>query len=178
MRNTEDDSVLNMKTQADYNILSIPEDKKNEIKSMKVTLTLRKKSDYNVKLPIAPFLDTDSLKLYKNTTEGGELTKDNTNSTATDFVYYVNCTKNDFTGNIYHIPINFAVYTGDNDNFEDKTYGDENSTHLYYSNYMVKVNVELYDGLNATGTKITGSDANNHIIYTNAKMYYDIVPNS
>ena len=42
---------------------------------------------------------------------------------------------------------------------------------------MVKIEVELYDGIEGTGTRITGSDVNNHIIYTNAKIYYDIVPN-
>ena len=179
VRDTDDDSILDMKTQADYNILNIPEDKRNDIKSMKVTVTLRRKADYEDtgKLPIEQFLVPDSLTLYQKEIGDDRFTK--MTSTDTDFVYYVNCTKNDFNSNIYRIPINFSVYTGDNNLFANKTYmvGEE-TKNIYYSNYMVKINVELYDRLNATGTKINGSEANDHIIYTNARMYYDIVANN
>lgn len=191
VRNTDDTSVLPMKTQADYNILNLPEDAKDKIKSMKVTVSLRRKEDYEDtgKLPIEEFLVPDSLTLYQKEIGDNTFTKMESISTDTEFSYYVNCTKDDFTGNIYYIPINFSVYTGDNNNFEDTTYEtdiydedtDTTSTEYsnrFYSNYMVKIEVELFDGENANGTRIVGSDVNNHIIYTNAKIYYDIVPNS
>lgn len=179
VRDTDATSVLNMKTQADYNILNLSEEAKDSIKSMKVTVSLRRKSDYEDtgKLPIEQFFVPNSLTLYQKevkTLNPATFTK--TTSTDTDFVYYVNCTKDDFTGNIYYIPIYFQVYTGDNSKFENTTYG--GSTHRYYSNYMVKIKVELFDGTDGNGTLIPGSDIDDHIIYTNARIYSETVPST
>ncbi|MBR6384717.1 MAG: hypothetical protein IKS03_01125 [Ruminococcus sp.] len=179
IRDTEETGIVDMKTKADYNILNLTEDAKEKIRSMKVTVSLRRKANYedSGKLPIEQFLVPNSLKLYKKEIgNNNEFTK--ITSTDTDFSYCINCTRNDFTGNIYCIPINFSVYTGDNNKFENTTYGENSDIYRFYSNYMVKINVELFDGENAAGTRIVGSDVDNHIIYTNAKIYYDIVPNS
>jgi hypothetical protein len=172
-------SVLNMKTQADYNILNLSDEAKESIKSMKVTVSLRRKADYEDtgKLPIEQFFVPNSLTLYQKEIDAeNQDTFTKTTSTDTDFVYYVDCTKDDFSGNIYYIPICFQVYTGDNNKFEDTTYGA--NVHRYYSNYMVKIKVELYDETEGNGKMIPGSDIDDHIIYTNTKIYSDIVPNS
>ena len=176
-RTTVEDSLLHMKTQADYNILNLTEDAKDKIRSMKITVSLRRKVDYEDtgKLPISPFIADDSLVLYQKEIGDATLTKITASSTSTDYVYYVNCTRSDFVGNIYRVPINFSVYTGQNNSFENKTYN-SGADHMYYSNYMVKLNAELYDAEGATGNMIIGSDVEDHIIYTNAKIYYDIVP--
>ena len=49
-----------------------------------------------------------------------------------------------------------------------------NETNKYYSNYMVKAEIKLYN----TEGEIPGSDAGDHVIYSNAKIYTDWIDNS
>ncbi|MBR4626631.1 MAG: hypothetical protein IKO47_02840 [Ruminococcus sp.] len=162
-RKTTDDSKLHMQTQADYNIQNLSQGAKDSIASIEVRVTLRSKyGDYGDSLPINEFIDSLSLNA---------LAKDNEHSTDTSFVYTADVTKDNFTNDNLSIPITFDVYTGENDNFEKTTYG--SGTHRFYSNYMVRLDVQLKD---SGGKLVNGSDTDDHIIYSNARIYYDLVP--
>ena len=68
----------------------------------------------------------------------------------------------------YTFYVDYSVYTGKKSGsttwFEDRT--------RMYQNYMVKLTVELLDDEDEV---MPGSNPNNHVIYTNARIYPDIV---
>lgn len=161
------DATGSMRTLITYNVKNV--DKADTATGMKLTLKLYQKGEYettNCELPIADYIT--GLTVAKKTENLSSPTNNNIKvyeydigSPKTSLVY-------DEDNMIYKIPINFSVYTGANDGFELKK--DENDDpYMKYSNYMIKAQIVLY---NANGD-IIGSDANDHIIYTNAKIYSD-----
>ena len=174
------DAELPMKTLITYNVKNV--DKADTANRLDLTLKLYRKGQYeseDAKLPIAEYIDvreetvdgeTNTSKLtVKNKSDTGiQLTTDNT----TSYVYQIDSPKTalvyDSDKMIYQIPIDFSVYTGGNDNFENAK-NNSNEAYKKYSNYMLKAEIVLY---NADGA-IIGSQANDNVIYTNAKIYSD-----
>lgn len=174
------DAELPMKTLITYNVKNV--DKADTANRLDLTLKLYRKGQYeseDAKLPIAEYIDvreetvdgeTNTAKLtVKNKSDTGiQLTTDNT----TSYVYQIDSPKTalvyDSDKMIYQIPIDFSVYTGGNDNFENAK-NNSNEAYKKYSNYMLKAEIVLY---NADGA-IIGSQANDNVIYTNAKIYSD-----
>lgn len=138
--------------------------KRRDARYMKVEIELSDKNNsYATPLNIATYLD--QLQLLSNA--GNSITKSNDDSTATKYVYKIplSSIKEMGTGTYeYEVPVNFGVYTGEGDAFQDRN--------LTYSNYRVFVSVSLLD---ENQNKLPGSDASDWIIYTNAKVFRDIV---
>lgn len=152
-----------LKTRADYSINKLTTETKASISSIRVTVKMFTKADsYDPDNPltIEDYIDVSTLT-FPNT-----YSKDTSNSSGEAYVYTAPITYSDFTNDVLHIPINYSVYSGKNNQFEAASPGKQ------YSNYMVHLDVELYD---SSGKLITGSDVDSHLIYTNAKVCYDIV---
>lgn len=164
----------NIKTLAAYDVIQLSQ--ADNAGSMKITATLRRKDDYDTAIKIPDYIKADSFVL-KNA-DGESIAKDSV-STDKAYVYIINKPMEvldfDPDSKIYEIPIDFAVYTGVNENFENKTSIEDGA---FYSNYMVKLELELYTGKDGKGEAITGSYAGDHVIYTNAKVMTEIVPQS
>ena len=178
------DALLPMKTLITYNVKNV--DNADAANKMKLTLKLYRKGQYEIadaELPIAEYIDvrdtvdgeTNTAKLtVKNKSETGiSLTTDNT----TSYVYQIDSPKTvlayDPDKMVYQIPIDFSVYTGGNDNFENAK-NNSNEAYKMYSNYMLKAEIVLYNGDDPIG----GSQANDNVIYTNAKIYSDWIDNA
>ena len=67
----------------------------------------------------------------------------------------------------YLFPIEYTVYTGD-EKFNNETGG------LMYSNYKVSVHAEMWSAITG-GTESDPSNADNYLIYTNAKVDPDVI---
>lgn len=65
----------------------------------------------------------------------------------------------------YLFPIEYTVYTGD-EKF--------NNDGLMYSNYKVSVHAEMWSAITG-GTESEPSNADNYLIYTNAKVDPDVI---
>ena len=65
----------------------------------------------------------------------------------------------------YNFPIELTVYTGD-EKF--------NNTGLMYSNYKISVHAEMWTALMG-GTESDPSNADSELIYTNAKVYPEVI---
>lgn len=74
--------------------------------------------------------------------------------------------------NVYKIPINFKAYTGYNNKFEQ--INDDDEMDMEYSNYRITVTVGLLEKSVDTSV-LTNSAADDHVIYTNARLISDIV---
>lgn len=74
----------------------------------------------------------------------------------------------------FYIPINFKVYSGNNETFEDMNFGDDPKD-MQYSNYKVNVTVGLLKTHSTTEAMLTNSDGEDHIIYTNAKIHSEVI---
>ena len=74
-------------------------------------------------------------------------------------------------GNIFSIPINFKAYGGKNNNFEGKN---SSSYDMEYSNYKVEVTMGLLENKNDNNW-LQNSDKKDHIIYTNARIYSNVI---
>jgi hypothetical protein len=68
----------------------------------------------------------------------------------------------------YLLPIDYTVYTGD-EKFNAEAGG------LMYSNYKVSVHAEMWTAI-AGGTESDPSNADNYLIYTNARVEPDVIP--
>ena len=76
------------------------------------------------------------------------------------------------TAGEYYIPINFKAYSGNNASFEQKNSA---SNDMEYSNYKVLVTVGLLETNNLNESPLPNSGAQDHIIYTNAKLYSEVI---
>ena len=179
-RELSDMEILNgyvdMKTLATYNVVQLADSDVADAQSMKITLTMhRKEADgsYNTeeKIAIADYIKADTL-MFRNKRD--EVLTKSGSSTADTFVYVVNDPINvldyDADNKLFKIPVTFAVYTGSNNTFE--------GSGRYYANYMVHLEVKLYDGENAGGNLIGGSTADDHVIYSNAKIFAEVIDTS
>ena len=79
----------------------------------------------------------------------------------------------------FEIPVEFRVYSGAGEHFERRTVAAENpddvpiAAPLTYANYRVKIKAHLLD---SNKRRLDGSEAFDHMKYTNAKIRQDIVP--
>ncbi len=166
-RETIEDSRIALKTRADYIITDMNAESKSSISKIKVTLKMYTKADNyanNNPLTILDYIDTSTLTLSRDPSATNNYSYDSDTLNAKAYEYTANITAADFTNDTLIIPINFSVYTGKNNNFE--------GANKQYSNYMVHLDVALYDSKNVL---ISGSDVDSHIIYTNAKVCCEIV---
>ena len=175
------------KLNAVYNVSNLSD--AGNAHSMKLTVTLRKKDDYDTTINIADYIDDLNL-YYWDSTAGENHTgayvpfSDNTETITADELQYNKITSNetnareytyivtnpysvldyDEDSKRYQIPITFAVKSGD-------------SFTGQYSNYMIRLDVALYTDYTASSdaTKVDGSYDNDHVIWTNAKIIPRIV---
>ncbi len=112
---------------------------------------------------------TDATVVYRDDTSGSKYT----------FILKRSLVDSSVATNVYTIPINFTVYTGDNTSFEQKNGGG-----LQYGNYKVKLSTTLLNSYTETTTNgittlsldtIGKSNANDYVIYTNARVYADLI---
>ncbi|MDO5147906.1 MAG: hypothetical protein Q4D76_00770 [Oscillospiraceae bacterium] len=166
--------LVTMNTLATYSVGTL--EASDKAKSMKITITLSKKDNYGTTLPIDAYIKSGTLKLMNAKNE--ELTKAASSSTQ-EFVYIITNPKQNLSYyedtqiKKYEIPVTFSVYTGNVPDTVNQLEGFEDRG-LEYSNYMVKLKVELfYD--EGTTDRIAASESIDHIIYTNSKIYSDVV---
>ena len=157
-----------MKLNAVYDVSDLSE--AGTANSMKLTISVRKKADYNTKLEIDDYIT--SLKLYaeddKEFAQSSHASYITINETAgaVEYTYIIQNPTSyldyDAAAQIYHIPITYSVLTGSN--FSGQ-----------YSNYMIKLEAEMYTDTEATAAnRINGSHDDDHVIWTNAKLLYDV----
>ncbi len=138
--------------------------------SMKLTVSVRKKADYNTKLEIDDYIT--SLKLYAEDNEEfaqsshASYISINETTGATEYTYIIQNPTSyldyDAAAQTYNIPITYSVLTGSN--FSGQ-----------YSNYMIKLEAELYTDTAATAAnRINGSHDDDHVIWTNARILHEV----
>ena len=167
----ESDTRFPMKTLVTYNTKNI--NKADTADKMELTITLYRKDHYdndNYKLPIAQYIDKETMKVYKKAQNNQNVYAANPADDANNldsYSYTINDPRTEMKcdDETYSIPIDFSVYTGANSGFEEAK--ENNETYKYYSNYMVKVEIKLYAG------NVLLSTDNDHLIYSNAKVYSD-----
>lgn len=163
------DAELPMKTLITYNVSNV--EKADTATRLDLTLTLYRKDNYEGSaLPLGQYINPSTLVVKDKNLDGVDMTTDNTYS----YVYQISAPMSsldyDEDTMTYSIPIDFSVFTGANDGFEKAKDG-ENLPYKYYSNYMVKAEVVLYNGDVRNGS----SYADDHVIYSNAKIITDWV---
>lgn len=163
------DAELPMKTLITYNVSNV--EKADTATRLDLTLTLYRKDNYEGSaLPLGQYINPSTLVVKDKNLDGIDMTTDNTYS----YVYQISAPMSsldyDEDTMTYSIPIDFSVFTGANDGFEKAKDG-EDQPFKYYSNYMVKAEVVLYNGDTRNGS----SYADGHVIYSNAKIITDWV---
>lgn len=163
------DAELPMKTLITYNVSNV--EKADTATRLDLTLTLYRKDNYEGSaLPLGQYINPSTLVVKDKNLDGIDMTTDNTYS----YVYQISAPMSsldyDEDTMTYSIPIDFSVFTGANDGFEKAKDG-EDQPFKYYSNYMVKAEVVLYNGDTRNGS----SYADDHVIYSNAKIITDWV---
>lgn len=163
------DAELPMKTLITYNVSNV--EKADTATRLDLTLTLYRKDNYEGSaLPLGQYINPSSVVVKDKNSNPVSMTNDNT----TSYVYQISTPMSsldyDEDTMTYSIPIDFSIFTGANDGFEKAKDG-ENQPYKYYSNYMVKAEVVLYNGDVRNGS----SYADDHVIYSNAKIITDWV---
>ena len=163
------DAELPMKTLITYNVSNV--EKADTATRLDLTLTLYRKDNYEGStLPLGQYINPSTLVVKDKNLDGIDMTTDNTYS----YVYQISAPMSsldyDEDTTTYSIPIDFSVFTGANNGFEKAKDG-EDQPFKYYSNYMVKAEVVLYNGDTRNGS----SYADAHVIYSNAKIITDWV---
>ena len=163
------DAELPMKTLITYNVSNV--EKADTATRLDLTLTLYRKDNYEGSaLPLGQYINPSTLIVKDKNFNSVSMTTDNT----TSYVYQISTPMSSLEYDVdtmtYSIPIDFSVFTGANNGFEKAKDG-ENQPFKYYSNYMVKAEVVLYTG----NTRIGPSYADDHVIYSNAKIISDWV---
>lgn len=167
-----------IKTLAQYDTHSL----KNSGDYIEFSLKLSKKSDYSEDLAIGTYIKslkitgTNNDLIFDSDTMANGSFKSFSGTkylivTRTDTEYkirvhkdYVRKQGSDDSGR-YLFPIEYTVYTGD-ENF--------NNDGLMYSNYKVSVHAEMWSAITG-GTESEPSNADNYLIYTNAKVDPDVI---
>lgn len=161
------DTELPMKTLITYNVANV--EHAEDATRMDLTLKMYRKDDYEGSpLPLEQYID--HLIVKDKNLDAVPMTTDN----STSYVYSINEPMDTLDFNedtmTYFIPIDFSVFTGANSGFEGAKDNNE-ELFKYYSNYMVMAEVVLYIDDTAMGA----SYADDHIIYSNAKIITDWV---
>lgn len=138
-----------------YNVANLPQSALDKATQVKFTLSLEKKNDdgngYTQVDNMGDYLT--NVKLYG---------KDSTELIGTSYVYTVKKDSLTYESGSYVVDTVFNVITGNE--FENKGYT--------YANYKVKLTAELLD---ASGNAIANSDCSDYIIYTNAKIFTEMI---
>ena len=145
---------------------------KSRANYLKIMIKLSKKSNYNNALDIPTYL-TD-FALYDNNGHPIVSNDENTinlNNPSKVYTYIVPKSTVQISDDVYSIPIKFKAYSGNNSSFETKS-GDP-SPDMQYSNYKVEVTAGLLE--NKNGEWLPNSYKTDHVIYTNARIYSDII---
>ena len=140
-----------------YNVANVPEADLNRAEKVKLTLSLYQKDNEKVynQVDIDQYLTDVKIN-------GNKITQ----TTAADKnVYSVELKKSDLKleANSFEIPTSYSVITGDE--FEQ-------SRVKMYANYKVKLEAQLLD---SGGGSIDNTICSDYIIYTNAKIYTDMI---
>lgn len=167
-----------IKTLAQYDTHSL----KNSGDYIEFSLKLSKKSDYSEDLAIGTYIKSLKIRgtnndlIFDSDTMANGSFKSFSGTkylivTRTDTEYkirvhkdYVQKQGSDDSGR-YLFPIEYTVYTGD-EKF--------NNDGLMYSNYKVSVHAEMWSAITG-GTESEPSNADNYLIYTNAKVDPDVI---
>ncbi|MBP5223333.1 MAG: hypothetical protein J6Z35_09275, partial [Lachnospiraceae bacterium] len=164
--------VGDIRTLATYDISRLG-DAGRSAESMKITLHISRKDDYTEYLDIYDYLVRNTLVLQDkngNSIKADAAVSADETTDPEEFVYIISDPQSvlryDADSLTYQIPVLFSVYTGRNGDFEE--------LNKYYSNYMVSLEITLYTQDHAVG-EIGGSAQKDHVIYTNAKLYSDVV---
>lgn len=159
----------------------------SEADYVKISIKLSKKSSYGTALDIPTYLrdfkildkNGDVVEQIDDNPDTEETNEDNDITVKTEsnvIIYIVPKTLLESSENIYTIPIQFGVWSGSNEKFEDKNSAEYD---MQYSNYKVLVTVGLLGTDLETGalieTPLNNSDKSDHIIYTNAKLYSEVI---
>ena len=168
----------------------------SEANFVKISIKLSKKSNYNTSLPIGTYLND-----FKVLDNGGDVIEQNDDDPETEgvnesnnvivttdsedpnvYVYIVPKAMVESSENIYSIPIHFRAWSGNNSHFESINgltidEEDENSAtyDMEYSNYKVQLKVGLLKTNNPSETPLKNSEKTDHIIYTNARLYSEVI---
>ena len=164
----DEDGNSEVKLNAVYDVSDLS--KAGTANSMKLTISVRKKADYNTKLEIDDYIT--SLKLYAEDKKGFSQSLHASNITineatgATEYTYIIQDPTNsldyDVAAQTYYIPITYSVFAGNKFNGQ-------------YSNYMIKLEAEMYTDTSATAANmINGSHDDDHIIWTNARILHEV----
>ena len=172
----------------DYNL-------KNRAHYLKMMIRLSKKSDYTAALDIPTYLKDFEVKDNNGDPivilpEEDDLTTFDVNEAEVNqainaangyvidtsdpskiYTYIIPVEKLEISDDIYYIPINFKAYSGKNSDFEQKT--GSPAPDMQYSNYKVQVTVGLLE--TKDGGVLQNSSKTDHIIYTNARIYSDVI---
>ena len=134
----------------------------SEADSMKITISVYRKDNYNVNtgmLPVGEYI--------RDLIVGDASVTTDSPVNATSYVYEVNDPYDTFTYSegIFNIPVCFSAYTGPGSTFEE----DSNPDNKLYANYMIRMQVELYEDSDCVGL-IDGTIDDDHVIWTNSKI--------
>ena len=157
---------------------------KNSGDYIEFSIKLSKKSDYTADLPIDNYIkdlkitDANNDLMFDSSSMSNGYIKKSVGGTIylvvtrTDTEYkirvhkdYVQKQGSDDSGR-YLFPIEFTVYTGD-----EKFNNDDG---LMYSNYKVSAHAEMWSAITG-GTESDPSNADNYLIYTNARVDPDVI---
>lgn len=141
-----------------YNVLNIPEAALSRAKTVKFSLSLYRKNDEGIyeAVPIEEYLESIALYGKNGTPKAYTL-----NNGSCDFLFDKD-SELDFEAGSYEVRSSYSVKTGA---------GFENENKIY-ANYKVLLNAILLD---ENGDPIENSGCSDHIIYTNAKIYYQMI---
>ena len=165
-----EDGYVPVKLNAVYDVSDLSAS--DDAETMKLTFKVSRKSNYNQALIFSDYIDGLTLYSYEDGDEEDEYTAvtettggDIDDSVGTQYVYEITDPKNVFNYDndqkTYKIPITFNAVIG-----EDFGISKE------YSNYMIKLEIELY---NADGSDIDGSRDDDHVIFTHAKVLSGVI---
>ena len=176
----EGENYIQINTAGYYNVYDY--NRKLEADYVKITVKLSKKSNYNTALNISTYLDDFKILDKYDNPIGQIVNNPDTTEDETDVIVVKNDASNIYTyivpknllkelsPDAYTIPIQFRAYSGNNTDFQGKN--------LEYSNYRVTVTVGLLATKNINATILNHSDGSDHIIYTNARLYSDVIDTS
>ncbi|MGN0114527.1 MAG: hypothetical protein ACI396_04325, partial [Acutalibacteraceae bacterium] len=135
-----------------YDVANVAAQDLNNAKQVSVSLSLFQKQNDGSYAPVDITEYLTDIKLYdKNGNSFGGTSK----------IFDIG--ELDYDNNIFEIQSSYSVVTG--------TELERNS--YIYSNYMVQMSVQLLDD---SGTSIANSSCSDYIIYTNAKIYTELIP--
>ena len=175
-----DDGYVPMKLNAVYDVSNLSA--ADTVESMKLTFTVSEKANYGNALRFADYINGLMLSSYDEGDEETEASYSALQGTETgvtidtsdpDKVVYIvdnpdDVFNYDSESKIYQIPVSFNAIIGDD-------FGNSKK----YANYMIRLEIEMYtktygaEGWSAS--QIEGSNDDDHVIYTHAKLLTSVI---